>query len=69
MIAKKPMSAEERVVKYTEFAAKFGPDLNLDMYGRNLNFVHFLLSFVVSPPRLPCFISPAGGRAAADGGL
>uniref|UniRef100_A0A914CMK0 glucuronosyltransferase n=1 Tax=Acrobeloides nanus TaxID=290746 RepID=A0A914CMK0_9BILA len=31
MIAAKPMSAEERVVRYTEFAAQFGPDLNLDI--------------------------------------
>ena len=49
LIAAKPMSAEERIVKYTEFAAKFGSDLNLDMEGRNLNFVQFYCLDIILP--------------------
>ena len=49
LIAAKPMSAEERIVKYTEFAAKFGPDLNLDMEGRHLNFVQFYCLDIILP--------------------
>lgn len=49
MIAKKPMSAEERIVKYAEFAAKFGNDNNLDMYGRHLNFVQYYCLDIIVP--------------------
>uniref|UniRef100_A0A914DMB6 glucuronosyltransferase n=1 Tax=Acrobeloides nanus TaxID=290746 RepID=A0A914DMB6_9BILA len=49
MIEKKPMSAEERIIKYTEFAAKFGPDLNLDLYGQHLNFVQFYCLDIIVP--------------------
>lgn len=43
------MTAEERTVKYTEFAAKFGNDNNLDMYGRHLNFVEFYCLDIIIP--------------------
>jgi glucuronosyltransferase len=49
LISAKPMAAEERVVKYTEFAAKFGPDLNLDMEGRHLNFLEFYCLDIIIP--------------------
>lgn len=49
MIAAKPTTAEERIVKYTEFAAKFGPDLNLDMYGRHLGFLEYYCLDIIIP--------------------
>jgi hypothetical protein len=49
MIANKPMSSEERIVKYTEFAAEFGPELNLDMEGRNLNYIQFYCLDIIIP--------------------
>uniref|UniRef100_A0A914DH23 glucuronosyltransferase n=1 Tax=Acrobeloides nanus TaxID=290746 RepID=A0A914DH23_9BILA len=50
MIAEKPMTAEERVVKYTEFAAKFGPDLNLDLHGSQMSFIEFYCLDIILPP-------------------
>uniref|UniRef100_A0AC34FJV9 Glucuronosyltransferase n=1 Tax=Panagrolaimus sp. ES5 TaxID=591445 RepID=A0AC34FJV9_9BILA len=41
MIKSKPMSAKDRVLKYTQFAAEFGEMDNLDLYGRHLNTIHF----------------------------
>jgi hypothetical protein len=57
MIAAKPMSAEERVVRYTEFAAQFGPDLHLDMYGRQLNFLQFYCLDIIIPAMLLVFVA------------
>uniref|UniRef100_A0A914CJN4 glucuronosyltransferase n=1 Tax=Acrobeloides nanus TaxID=290746 RepID=A0A914CJN4_9BILA len=50
LIAEKPMTAEERVVKYTEFAAKFGPDLNLDLHGSEMSFTEFYCLDIILPP-------------------
>lgn len=41
MIARKPLSPEERVLRYAEFAAEFDVAGNLDMYGRHLGFLAF----------------------------
>jgi hypothetical protein len=41
MIAKKPISADERIVKYAEFAAEFDVHEALDIYGRNLSVIEF----------------------------
>lgn len=49
MIAKKPLSPDERVLKYTEFAAEFGVAENLDMYGRRLSFFQFYSLDVILP--------------------
>jgi hypothetical protein len=43
------MSAEERVVKYTEFAAEFGRDNNLDMHGKDMNFIQFYCLDIILP--------------------
>lgn len=56
MIKKKPMTAEERTVKYTEFAAEFGNDNNLDMYGRHLNFVEFYCLDIIVPFFIVLFV-------------
>ncbi|VDD88209.1 unnamed protein product [Enterobius vermicularis] len=48
IIAKKPMSAKERVVKYTNFAAQFGRISNLDNAGRKLNFFQYYLLDVIT---------------------
>ncbi|KAE9546023.1 hypothetical protein FO519_010765, partial [Halicephalobus sp. NKZ332] len=39
MVKAKPMSAEERVVKYTEFAAEFGDTGVLQSEGKNLHWI------------------------------
>ncbi|KAE9551639.1 hypothetical protein FO519_005137, partial [Halicephalobus sp. NKZ332] len=39
MVMAKPMTAEERVVKYTEFAAEFGDTEALQSEGRNLHWI------------------------------
>jgi 2-hydroxyacylsphingosine 1-beta-galactosyltransferase len=41
MIAKKPISVDERIVKYAEFAAEFDVDEALDISGRNLSTIEF----------------------------
>lgn len=48
IIAKKPMSAKERVIKYTNFAAQFGRISNLDNAGRKLNFFQYYLLDVIT---------------------
>ena len=55
MVKEKPMSANERIVKYTEFAAKFGDTGTLQSEGRNLHWIQlysidvvvFLLTLIV----------------------
>lgn len=49
MIRKKPMSAKERVVKYTEFAAEFGHIDNLDSAAVKLNFLQYYLLDIIIP--------------------
>uniref|UniRef100_A0A0M3IJV7 UDP-glucuronosyltransferase n=1 Tax=Ascaris lumbricoides TaxID=6252 RepID=A0A0M3IJV7_ASCLU len=49
MIAKKPFSVEERIVKYTEFAVEFGHVENLDPAARKLNFFQYYLIDVIVP--------------------
>ena len=49
LIKSKPMTAEERTVKYTEFSAQFGNDNNLDMHGRHLNFIQFYCLDIIIP--------------------
>uniref|UniRef100_A0A914CE27 glucuronosyltransferase n=1 Tax=Acrobeloides nanus TaxID=290746 RepID=A0A914CE27_9BILA len=49
MIKAKPMTADERLTKYVEFAAKFGNDNNLDMHGRHLNFFEFYCLDIIIP--------------------
>jgi hypothetical protein len=49
MIKTKPMNSDERIVKYTEFIAKFGFNNNLDMYGRHLNFVQYYCLDIILP--------------------
>ena len=49
LIKAKPMTADERLIKYVEFAAKFGNDNNLDMHGRHLNFFEFYCLDIILP--------------------
>ena len=49
MIKSKPMNADERIIKYTEFAAEFGKNNNLDMEGRHLNFIQFYCLDIILP--------------------
>jgi hypothetical protein len=49
MIKAKPMKPEDRLLKYTEFAAKFGYDNNLDMYGRHLNTIQYYCLDIIIP--------------------
>uniref|UniRef100_F1L2U8 glucuronosyltransferase n=1 Tax=Ascaris suum TaxID=6253 RepID=F1L2U8_ASCSU len=49
MIRKKPISARERVIKYTEFAAEFGPFDNLNSAGVRLNFFQYYLIDILLP--------------------
>ncbi|KAE9548508.1 hypothetical protein FO519_008284 [Halicephalobus sp. NKZ332] len=48
MVKAKPMSAEEKVVKYTEFAAEFGDTKALQSEGRNLHWVQLYSIDVVA---------------------
>jgi hypothetical protein len=41
MIAEKPMKVDERVLKYTEFAAKFNVAEQLDLPGRTMGTIQF----------------------------
>lgn len=41
MIAKKPMKPKELVVKWTEFVAEFKDLSNLDLAGRDFNFIKY----------------------------
>ncbi|KAH7717113.1 UGT-62 protein [Aphelenchoides avenae] len=49
MIAKKPLSPDERILKYTEMAAEFDVAENLDIYGRRLNFFQYYSLDVILP--------------------
>ncbi|KHN88814.1 UDP-glucuronosyltransferase 1-2, partial [Toxocara canis] len=49
MINSKPISARDRVVKYAEFAAEFGPFDNLDSAGVKLNFIQYYLIDIIVP--------------------
>uniref|UniRef100_A0A915AZM7 glucuronosyltransferase n=1 Tax=Parascaris univalens TaxID=6257 RepID=A0A915AZM7_PARUN len=49
MIRKKPISARERVIKYTEFAAEFGPFDNLNSAGVRLNFFQYYMIDILLP--------------------
>ena len=49
MIKTKPMNSDQRIMKYTKFAAEFGKDNNLDMSGRHLNFVQFYCLDIILP--------------------
>ena len=49
MIRAKPMSPEERLIKYSEFAAEFGPNNNLNIEGRHLNFIQFYCLDIIVP--------------------
>lgn len=49
MIKAKPMSPDDKLIKYVEFAAKFGNDNNLDMYGRHLGVVEFYCLDIIIP--------------------
>uniref|UniRef100_A0A914WDV7 UDP-glucuronosyltransferase n=1 Tax=Plectus sambesii TaxID=2011161 RepID=A0A914WDV7_9BILA len=56
MIAKKPVKAKDLVVKWTEFAAEFQDLSNLDLAGRNFNFIKYFCLDIFVPPLLvvPC---------------
>ncbi|KAI6233340.1 UDP-glucuronosyltransferase [Aphelenchoides fujianensis] len=41
MLADKPMDANEKVVRYAEFAAKYDVAEHLDLHGRQLNFFQY----------------------------
>lgn len=41
MLGSKPHTAEELLVKYTEYATKFDVHSYLDLYGRRLNFIQY----------------------------
>ncbi|KAI6226244.1 UDP-glucuronosyltransferase [Aphelenchoides fujianensis] len=41
ILAAKPMSADQKVVKFAEFAAKFDVHEHLDFYGRHLNTIQY----------------------------
>uniref|UniRef100_A0A0N5AEB0 glucuronosyltransferase n=1 Tax=Syphacia muris TaxID=451379 RepID=A0A0N5AEB0_9BILA len=48
-IKNKPMPPEERIIKYTEFAAKFGPLKDLNYAGEKLNFIQYYLLDILVP--------------------
>lgn len=48
MIAKKPLSADERILKYAVFAAEFDVHENLYIYGRRLNFQYYSVDVVLT---------------------
>ncbi|KAI6238746.1 UDP-glucuronosyltransferase [Aphelenchoides fujianensis] len=41
ILAAKPMSGDQKVVKFAEFAAKFDVHEHLDLYGRHLNTIQY----------------------------
>ncbi|CAJ0963842.1 unnamed protein product, partial [Mesorhabditis belari] len=47
MIAERPISPQEQLVKFTEFAAKHGPFPQLDPYGRQLSIFTFYLVDII----------------------
>jgi len=49
MIAKKPFRPEQLLVKWTEFAGEFGSLPELDIYGRQLNFVTYYMLDIFVP--------------------
>jgi hypothetical protein len=55
MIRAKPMTSEEKLVKYTEFAAEYGNENNLDMIGGDLNFFELYCLDIIVP-----FVSAMG---------
>lgn len=52
MLAKKPFSAEELLVRWTEFAGEFKSLPELDNYGRHLNFITYYMLDVFVPAML-----------------
>jgi hypothetical protein len=49
MIAKKPMKPKELIVKWTEFVAEFQDLSNLDLAGRDLNFIKYFCIDIFAP--------------------
>ncbi len=45
----KPMTPTERIVKYTQFAAEFGPLTNLVPYGIQLGYVQYFMLDIIIP--------------------
>ncbi|VDO49725.1 unnamed protein product [Haemonchus placei] len=43
MLRNQPINTEELLIRYSEFAAKFGRLPNLDPYGRHLSFIEYFL--------------------------
>ncbi|VDK76426.1 unnamed protein product [Gongylonema pulchrum] len=49
MIRNKPFSPRERLLKYVDFALKFGPIENLDVAANDLSFVQYYLLDIIFP--------------------
>lgn len=56
LMTKKPLTPDERVLMYAEFAAEFDVFENLDIYGRRLNFFQYYSLDVVIPILLVLFL-------------
>ncbi|VDK30594.1 unnamed protein product [Gongylonema pulchrum] len=49
MIAKRPNSATEQLIRHVEFAAEFGQIPNFDPYGRKMSFVSYFMLDIIIP--------------------
>lgn len=49
MIAKRPNSAKDQLIKHVEFAIEFGPIPNFDPYGRKMSFMSYYMLDIIIP--------------------
>lgn len=49
MVADKPISSRQRLIKYVEFTAKYGPIKNYDIAGNRLNFIQYYSLDIIMP--------------------
>uniref|UniRef100_A0A183D527 Glucuronosyltransferase n=1 Tax=Gongylonema pulchrum TaxID=637853 RepID=A0A183D527_9BILA len=49
MIAKRPNSAREQLIRHVEFAAEFGQVPNFDPYGRKMSFISYFMLDIIVP--------------------
>ncbi|VDK27776.1 unnamed protein product [Gongylonema pulchrum] len=49
MIAKRPNSAKEQLIRHVEFAAEFGQIPNFDPYGRKMSFISYFMLDIIVP--------------------
>uniref|UniRef100_A0A183DCD1 glucuronosyltransferase n=1 Tax=Gongylonema pulchrum TaxID=637853 RepID=A0A183DCD1_9BILA len=56
MIREKPFPSKERLLKYTEFAIKYGPIENFDLAANKLTFFQYYLIDIIVPAILVPFL-------------